>query len=59
MKNWFLEQFDAHKIFLHDDLNDEVYMSTPLSLIISNVSFRTIKVSKLLKSIYGLKKSRV
>ena len=52
--DWGLEQMDVLTAFLNGDLDEDVFMSFPEGL--SSESTRN-KVSKLRKSLYGLKKS--
>lgn len=49
-KNWFVEQVDVNNAFLHEDLDDKVYMDIPLGLKVASSNL----VCKLNKSIYGL-----
>ena len=51
--DWPLHQLDVKNAFLNDDLEEEVYMDSPLSF---EHRFGT-KVCKLEKSLYGLKQS--
>ena len=52
--NWDLHQLDIKNVFLHGDLQEEVYIEQPLGF----VAQREIgKVCRLRKSLYGLKQS--
>lgn len=50
--DWPLHQFDVKNSFLHDDLEEEVYMDIPAGFIGSVGS-----ICKLKKAFYGLKQS--
>ena len=52
-KRWELHQMDAHNVFLHGDLKEEVYMKMPPGFQDPDPT----KVCRLRKSIYGLKRS--
>ena len=51
--NWQLLQYDVKNAFLHDDLDEEIYMNIPPRFE-GNTGH---KVSKLEKALYGLKQS--
>ena len=52
--NWGLHQLDIKNVFLHDDLQEEVYMEQPLGFVAQG---EIGKVCRLLKSLYDLKQS--
>ena len=52
--NWDLHQLDIKNVFLHGDLQEEVYMEQPLGLVAQG---EIGKVCRLRKSLYGLKQS--
>ena len=49
--NWDLHQLDIKNVFLHSDLQDEVYMEQPPRFVAQG---ETGKVCRLQKSLYGL-----
>ena len=49
---WPLQQFDVKNVFLHRDLEEEVYKELPLGFM---EDFMRNKVFKLNKDLYGLK----
>jgi hypothetical protein len=51
---WSLQQFDVKNVFLHKDLEEEVYMEIPPGL---EDSSSVGKVCKLKKALYSLKQS--
>ena len=52
--NWDLHQLDIKNVFLHDDLQEEVYMEQPPGFVAQG---EIEKVCRLQKSLYGLKQS--
>ena len=50
--NWDLHQIDIKNVFLHGDLQDEVYMEQPPGFVAQG---EIGKVCRLRKSLYGLK----
>lgn len=53
-QGWSLLQFDMKNVFLHGDLEEEVYMDNPRSF---HVPSGNGKVCKPKKTLYGLKQS--
>ena len=52
--NWDLHKLDIKNVFLHGDLQDEVYMEQPTGFVAQG---QIRKVCRLQKSLYGLKHS--
>lgn len=50
--NWKLQQYDVKNVFLHEDLEEEIYMSIPLDFEREKT---TDKVCRLRKALYRLK----
>ena len=53
-KNLHLEQLDVKTAFLHEDLEEDIYMTQPKGF---EVSSKENLVCKLHKSLYGLKQA--
>lgn len=53
-RGWMLCQLDAQNAFLHDILEEEVYMKQPLG---SEEKHRPCNVCKLDKALYGLRQA--
>ena len=51
--NWQLLQYGVKNVFLHGDLDEEIYMNIPLGFEGNTCN----KVCKLKKALYGLKQS--
>ena len=51
LHNWEVHQMDVKSSFLHDDLQEEIYMKQPLGYVQDN----SILICLLKKSLYGLK----
>jgi hypothetical protein len=53
-KGWSLHQMDVKNVFLHGDLQEEVYMEQPLSYVDQT---HPNLVCRLKKTLYGLKQT--
>lgn len=58
-RQWALFQLNVHNIFLHGDLDEEMYMILPpgLSVSAASSSSSTPLLCKLQKSLYGLRQA--
>ena len=52
--NWDIQQLDIKNVFLHGDLQEEVYVEQPPGFVVQG---ETEKICHLRKSLYGLKQS--
>lgn len=52
--DWALHQFEVNNVFLHGDLEEEIYMDILLGY---NAFSKTVVVCKFQKTLYGLQQS--